>query len=88
MLKGINDESAGRYRSVQAQISGTGYQPPGPEPVGPQVKDLSDWLGGASLPGRIVGLSPIVMACAARTRFVTITHSSTGTAVWAGSSST
>jgi len=33
VLKGIDDDNAGRYRSVPVEISGSAYKPPGPESV-------------------------------------------------------
>jgi Fic family protein len=49
VLKGIDDDNAGRYRSVPVEISGSAYKPPGPESVPGQMEDFARWLGTASV---------------------------------------
>lgn len=73
VLKGIND-GAGSYRSVSVKISGSSYEPPGPESVASQMQEFSSWLSGASVPesesfARVCG---IVVAAAAHAWFVMI----------------
>lgn len=49
VLKGIDDENAGRYRSVPVEISGSAYKPPGPEGVPAQMEDFARWLASTSV---------------------------------------
>ena len=51
VLKGINDRDAGRYRTIQVEISGSSYKPPSPESVPAQMGDFSRWFADASVPG-------------------------------------
>jgi Fic family protein len=48
VLKGIDDDNAGKYRAVPVEISGSKFKPPGPESLRPQMTQLSEWLAGAS----------------------------------------
>ena len=49
ILQGIDDENAGAHRSVDVRIAGSGYEPPAPMDIGPQMQDLLYWLASASL---------------------------------------
>ena len=44
ILKGIDDENAGGYRSTDVKISGSEFSPPGPEQVPAQMQELDSWL--------------------------------------------
>ncbi len=70
ILTGIDDEEAGNYRRVDVKISGSEYEPPGPESVGPQMTDFSDWLQSVSQD--IGSMDPIAVASAAHAWFVQI----------------
>lgn len=72
VLKGINDVNAGKYRSVEVEISGSDYKPPGPESVPAQMELFGKWLAEASVAKPEEQMSPIVLAGAAHTWFVTI----------------
>ena len=73
VLKGIDDEEAGRYRRVEVQISGTEFRPPGPEAVPGEMGHFGAWLQAASVPNRLVGQEDaLLIAAAAHTWFVTI----------------
>ena len=45
ILRGIDDENAGSYRSVEVAISGSQYTPPAPESVPPQMEEFFDSVG-------------------------------------------
>ncbi|HHY47393.1 MAG TPA: Fic family protein [Firmicutes bacterium] len=47
ILRGIDDENAGRYRTQQVYISGSKYIPPEPADVPARMRELSIWLNGA-----------------------------------------
>ena len=51
VLKGINDENAGKYRDVIVEISGSKYKPPGPEKIASEMEEFGNWLGSVSCPG-------------------------------------
>lgn len=51
VLKGIQDEEAGKYRSIKVEISGSSYIPPLPESVPSQMETFGKWLSNASVPG-------------------------------------
>lgn len=72
VLKGINDENAGKYRSAPVEISGSAYKPPGPESVPLQMAEFGDWLQLASSPDQGSANDPLILAVAAHTWFVTI----------------
>lgn len=73
VLKGINDDNAGRYRTAAVEISGSAYKPPSPESVGPEMRQLGAWLESASVPGpELMSVDGFVTAVAAHTWFVTI----------------
>lgn len=70
VLKGINDENAGKYRSAAVEISGSAYQPPGPESVPGQMAQFGAWLQSA--PDRQSATDPLILAVATHAWFVTI----------------
>jgi Fic family protein len=74
ILRGIDNENAGKYRSVGVEISGSAFTPPSPESVPAEMQRLGDWLKTAGTStagsGRIDGL---LNAAVAHTWFV-ITH--------------
>lgn len=73
ILSGIEDESAGRYRAVPVEISGSEFKPPGPESVPAQMAELGRWLESASVPGNDFATSEgLIRAAVAHTWFVTI----------------
>ncbi len=66
LLKGIDDENAGRYRNVPARISGSRVVLPNPRKVHSLMKGLENWLAE---PG---DLHPVEFAAEAHLRLVTI----------------
>jgi Fic family protein len=72
VLKGINDDNAGKYRTVPVEISGSAYRPPSPESVPPQMADFGRWLAHASMPEENPGIPGLVLAVAAHAWLVTI----------------
>lgn len=72
VLKGINDENAGRYRTAVVEISGSAYKPPNPETISQQMEEFGTWLKRASLPAEDLGNNPLILAAAAHAWFVTI----------------
>jgi Fic family protein len=44
ILRGIDNENAGKYRSVSVEISGSSFKPPAPESLSAQMRDFGDWL--------------------------------------------
>jgi Fic family protein len=67
VLRGADDEEAGRYRRGQVRISGSEYVPPGPEAVAGLMHDFVAWLNDATL-----ALSPVERAAHAHFRLVDI----------------
>ena len=75
ILKGIDDANAGKYRNVPVKISGSKFETPRPEQVGPAMTEFLDWLEQISLPAlaNVTAVTdPLALACAAHTWFVTI----------------
>lgn len=72
ILKGIEDENAGKYRTTPVQISGSKYKPPGPEKVNTEMDDFTRWLSHITDPSVKIDEDPVVLACAAHAWFVTI----------------
>lgn len=73
VLKGINDNEAGCYRSTNVEIGGSEYKPPPPESVAGEMGQFGEWLQKASIPdGLFKPTEAIVAASAAHTWFVTI----------------
>jgi Fic family protein len=74
VLKGINDDNAGRYRSVPVEISGSEFKPPSPESVPGQIEEFARWLATASIVAREAHASPegLLHAAVAHTWFVYI----------------
>ncbi|MCG5529191.1 MULTISPECIES: Fic family protein [Halorhodospira] len=73
VLKGINDDEAGAYRTVNVEISGSEFAPPGPESLRAEMNRLGEWLSSASVPGELFGQEDaLIAAAAAHTWFVTI----------------
>ena len=48
VLKGIDDRNAGRFRSIQVEISGSMYSPPDPARVDTEMNQFGKWLEGIS----------------------------------------
>jgi len=67
VLKGIDDEEAGRYRRGQVRISGSEYVPPDPSAVLGLMRDFFAWLIGEAQ-----SLSPVERAALAHFRLVDI----------------
>lgn len=72
ILAGIDDDNAGRYRSTRVQITGSQFEPPGPEEVTPRMAELGDWLKNVSVPESRLSQSPILVAAAAHAWLVYI----------------
>ena len=73
VLHGIDDR-AGSYRTVPVTISGSEFDPPGPESVSGNMRDFGTWLGNISTPneGSFGKMPGLLAAAAAHTWFVTI----------------
>ena len=69
ILKGIDDENAGRYRRQQVFIAGSTYVPPDPADVPSLMDDFSRWLSDGP---QVHGLHPVEYAAMAHYRFVAI----------------
>lgn len=73
VLKGINDDDAGKYRSVNVEIGGSLFKPPAPESVAGAMEQFAQWLQKASAPGDLFKSEEAILAAsAAHTWFVTI----------------
>ncbi len=73
VLKGINNENAGRYRNVIVEISGSKYIPPGPEKIASEMEGFSNWLGSVSCPGEnFAAADGLIYAAVAHTWLVYI----------------
>lgn len=73
VLKGVDDRESGKYRSVQVEIGGSQFKPPGPESVPGEMKRFGEWLQRASVPDRLFELDDALLAvAAAHTWFVSI----------------
>ncbi|MBW7850219.1 MAG: Fic family protein [Rhodospirillales bacterium] len=73
VLKTIRDADAGKYRSVEVEISGSAYKPPAPESIAGQMQEFSAWLSKASVPTTgNEAENAITVATAAHSWFVTI----------------
>jgi Fic family protein len=73
ILKGIQDENAGKYRNVPVEIGGSQFKPPGPEAVAPQMEEFATWLASACVDsGTNRCENAILTASVAHTWFVTI----------------
>lgn len=66
ILKGIDDQNAGRYRSVPVRISGSGVVLPNPRKVPDLMDEFHSWLTGKS------NLHPVAFSGEAHYRLVTI----------------
>ena len=67
VLRGIDRDNAGRYRSVPVMISGSRHVPPQPWAVPKLMEDYGLWLAAESL-----SLHPVLRAAEAHERLVTI----------------
>jgi Fic family protein len=67
ILRGIDDESAGQWRTVPVAISGSRHVPSPPSDVAPMIRDLFDWYEGD---GAV--LHPVLRAAHFHHRFVYI----------------
>ena len=67
VLRGIDRDNAGRYRSVPVMISGSRHVPPQPWAVPKLMEEYGLWLAGESL-----SLHPVLRAAEAHERLVTI----------------
>ena len=73
VLKGIDDENAGKYRSVPVEISGSEYKPPLPESIPSQMEAFAEWLNRASVSaGGLGNPEGLLNAIVAHTWFVYI----------------
>ncbi len=73
VLRGIDDDNAGRYRTVPVEISGSSYKPPGPDGIAPAMAEFSKWLANAAVPGPdYAAVKGLLVAAAAHSWFVTI----------------
>ena len=73
VLSGLSDQ-AGAYRSVPVAISGSDYEPPGPETVPASMADFGRWLSAVTALGdhSFATVSGLLAAAVAHTWFVTI----------------
>lgn len=73
VLSGLTDQ-AGVYRTVPVSISGSEYEPPGPESVPANMAEFGRWLATVSTPdeGTFASVSGLFAAAVAHTWFVTI----------------
>lgn len=67
VLKGVNDQEAGKYRDVPVAITGSAHKPPGPESVAPEMEQLVSWMKTLD-----DSLNPVIVASAIHTWFVSI----------------
>ncbi|WP_448874132.1 Fic family protein [Desulfobulbus propionicus] len=73
VLKGINDDNAGQYRTVDVEIGGSEYKPPRVESLHSEMTDFGLWLKKASIPGGLFDIiDAVIVASAAHAWFVTI----------------
>lgn len=73
VLKGINDAEAGKYRSVQVEISGSDFKPPSVEQVPSQMQEFCMWLKEVTVSESKIGANEgLVNAAIAHTWFVYI----------------
>ncbi|SUS07024.1 hypothetical protein DF3PB_3630002 [uncultured Defluviicoccus sp.] len=73
VLKGINDDDAGRYRSIDVEIGGSQFKPPAPETIAHEMDKFGKWLQNAVVPGILFDYTEAILAAsAAHTWFVTI----------------
>ena len=73
VLKDIDDSNAGRYRSVQVEISGSEFKPPNPESVPGKMAEFGEWLKEASVESpREPTVEGLLNAAVAHTWFVYI----------------
>ena len=67
ILRGINPQDAGRYRSVQVMIKGSSHMPPQPFLVSKEMEDFFIWYESKKN-----SLHPIILAAELHERIVTI----------------
>ncbi len=72
VLQGIDEENAGRYRSVDVQISGSAYAPPSSAAVPGDMEDFGAWLAHASVPTSKGSVDGLLHAVVAHTWFVQV----------------
>ena len=73
ILKNINDDEAGKYRSVDVEISGSMFTPTAPTAISSEMGHFAQWLKKASIPNASYQLQDaIIVASIAHTWFVTI----------------
>jgi Fic family protein len=73
VLTGINQDNAGRYRTITVEIGGSAFKPPSPEHVLSEMSEFGKWISEASSPGSLFSQDEaILVASAAHTWFVTI----------------
>lgn len=70
ILKGIDDNNAGRYRTTDVEISGSAYRPPSHIDVPRMMAEFTQWLREVSVSQNGKGVDPVVLAAAAHTWFV------------------
>lgn len=73
ILKGIDDDNAGKYRTKTVEIGGSEFSPPGPESVPAEMQEFGRWLAETTSKKFSLGSKHAVLAAAAaHTWFVTI----------------
>ncbi len=73
VLRGLENDQAGKYHTVPVEISGSQFPPPRPEAVPGEMEGFSAWLVPASVPNEMISQTEgIVAAAIAHTWFVTI----------------
>jgi Fic family protein len=73
VLKGNDDDNAGRYRKVSVEVSGSEFKPPAPESLPALMKDFGEWLKDSSVFDNEYGdPEGLLSACVAHTWLVHI----------------
>ena len=75
VLKGVDDDNAGKYRTVPVEISGSEYSPPGPESIAAKMQEVGSWLAKATVPGEkfaFASADGILAGAVAHTWFVRV----------------
>lgn len=75
VLKGIDDDNAGKYRTVPVEISGSKFHPPGPESIAAEMQEVGSWLAEATVPGKkfpFASAGGILVGAVAHTWFVRV----------------
>ena len=72
ILKDIDDDNAGVYRTTNVAISGSEYRPPEHFSVGPQMEDLTAWMNAPESDIHSEVIDPVVKAAVCHAWFAQI----------------